>query len=1401
MTRRRRVLTALLGLLLALAAGRAQAQFDANPPRTNSAYLDISIEAANHLRTAGSYAADRNWPEAIDLLQKLIDRFGDKVVQVGTTPVYLSVRDCCHREIARMPPEARAAYRQRADSQAESWFRSGVKEHDRELLFRVVERAFASSWGDNALDALAELAFEAGQFEESLLLWRRIETGSTIDDFTQDRADLDQSLSAGLTYPDTDLDRAQLDAKKILCHIFRGQRDVAARQIAAFRQTYPQARGRLGAIEGRLADRLAAIARETSPLRAIDEGQWTTFGGHASRSKVVPYSVDIGSVQWTTPLPQTPPRNFGLGGARPSPANEELLSYHPLVLRDWVLVSGREEVRAYDLHEGPKKGDEPLWTFRLRDLLGQPPAVARQASGSPHYTMTADRGRLYIRMGAPETTVSLRRGGQPDSFLVCLDLTAEAKEIWRIQPDEMDLAFEGSPVVADGKVYVGVTRGGAMTHAFVACYDAATGAKLWRQLICEASSPGMFSQGGSITHNLVTVGAGLVFYNSNLGAIAALDARTGRVRWIATYPRDSREEMAQQARSGSTRDLAPCVYHDGVVLAMPSDGSGVYAFDAISGDLRWRVPDAAKLTHMLGVAHGNLICTGNQVVAIEVATGRRVWQWSDGSGMTGFGRGTLAGDFVYFPTKTHVYVLDQRSGVLAKPKVPLQDSHGQPPGNLIIAEGYMVVAQPKSLTVFCQYDVLINRYRELIAQNPRSADPHFRLARAAEASGDTELAVEHYRAALRLVPRGESDEDRTIRQVARTQLYSLLGQLAQQAAKAENWPEVERYYRDAASVAPSPQGKLDVVLRLADMWAAVGDAGKALAAYQELLADEPSRGLVVQAEGNRSVRADVEIAARVQSLLDRFGREAYARFEREAEQSFAEAQQAESLPGVERMVRSFPNSQAVTAALEFIAGQHAADKRYVAATSTYRQLLARPETPSSAQVNAMIGLAQAYESARSWQAARAWWQRLAQEFPDASMTSRPEQSAASFVAEHLSRPPFDQLAAPGADRLQLPLSRRWTRTWSDASRVFVPDGQFASDARLRLLVSHADSAECVAAATGESLWTQKVAGPIRWVTHHEDQLLIGTDSQLMRVEAASGEILWQQRTSTGLPGFAEFQLVDDRVFLREESRKLTCLAAGTGTVLWTFTLTEGAILPNSFFSGHHVALRTQMPGRLVVLDGDGRRRFELTQLGDPWEQPPAALDGHRLAIATDSRTIQMLDLDYGKPVWTYAATSSDQRPVPIVGQGTMLVLAGGSTLVRLDPETGRPMWSSSVADEPLPRHANTWAIDGQMFYCMTRKLNLRAFRLSDGKLEWQQALTGPGDEWQVTASGGYVVALPRQPHATDGLPVVFCRQSDGRPVQRLYFRPRGDESLVNITPQHAVIGSEREVWALGKQDR
>ena len=78
---------------------------------------------------------------------------GNKLLGV-TDHRFVTVRDYCHLQLASLPPVALALYRSRVNAQAKCWYQKGIAARDRGLLARVIDEAFASSWGDKALLAV-----------------------------------------------------------------------------------------------------------------------------------------------------------------------------------------------------------------------------------------------------------------------------------------------------------------------------------------------------------------------------------------------------------------------------------------------------------------------------------------------------------------------------------------------------------------------------------------------------------------------------------------------------------------------------------------------------------------------------------------------------------------------------------------------------------------------------------------------------------------------------------------------------------------------------------------------------------------------------------------------------------------------------------------------------------------------------------------------------------------------------------------------------------------------------------------------------------------------------------------------------------------------------------------------
>ncbi len=529
------VLGSAIVCVVAASTNLAAAQPPDPAPRfRETVFLDTDSAATKKLGALQEYLSSRQWGEAVQLANQILEQHGGKLIAAGTGR-YIDLRTRCHALLATMDAEGLQTLRQQIDPQARQWLEDGLANHDEAPLRKIVQLAFLSSYGDDALAALGEIAFQRGAYGDARGYWEMT-------------LPLEPAAAAGeawtvLTYPDTDRDRAELRARLVLCSLFQRDLPRFESELAAFKQRHADAEGKLAGQTGRLADILQNLAEQAKkwPQATSDSGM-TTFAGNASRNSVLGEAIDdIGAVQWSRPLkPVTPtdlPRRAGL--ARPI-----YLSYFPIVVGDILFVNDDTTISAFDLLTG-----KPAWAgpdsddaviYRTLRPIGNPDGAVR--AGIPRYTMTAYGSRLYARMGSPVTgRTDVDPLTRSDSHLVCLDVAAgQGKTVWTVEAGEIaqqkgSWEFEGSPVVADGKVYAALRNSSPQPQANVACFDAEDGRLLWNRKVCTFLASGENVE--EVSHQLLTLGEGTLFYSTNQGAIAALDVHDGMINWVVTYER------------------------------------------------------------------------------------------------------------------------------------------------------------------------------------------------------------------------------------------------------------------------------------------------------------------------------------------------------------------------------------------------------------------------------------------------------------------------------------------------------------------------------------------------------------------------------------------------------------------------------------------------------------------------------------------------------------------------------------------------------------------------------------------------------------------------------------------------------------------------------------------------
>jgi outer membrane protein assembly factor BamB len=209
---------------------------------------------------------------------------------------------------------------------------------------------------------------------------------------------------------------------------------------------------------------------------------------------------------------------------------------------------------------------------------------------------------------------------------------------------------------------------------------------------------------------LTLAGSNLV-YAPDAGVIVALDAATGRRAWAFRYPSRG---LKMDNGDPSPRGLNPVVYDSGRVFASPADFNGVLCLDARSGEKLWE-RKGIEVAHMIGVTKGKLILTSAKteswpagIRALEAESGADVPRWiqpGDASSLHSYGRGLLAGEWVFWPIirntddgpHKEVIVLNQEDGQPAIDAPSFWQVHA---GNMAFGNGCLAVADNENLYVY-----------------------------------------------------------------------------------------------------------------------------------------------------------------------------------------------------------------------------------------------------------------------------------------------------------------------------------------------------------------------------------------------------------------------------------------------------------------------------------------------------------------------------------------------------------------------------------------------------------------------------------------------------------------------------------------------------------------------------
>lgn len=894
---------------------------------------------------------------ASEALQECINLFPTHLLQVSDRPTrFVGAAEYAKYLISTFPPEGRAAYASFAELRAGALWRALENSQD---VDRLAE--FARAWeltpqGRMALDRIGRLALERGDFEQARMVFGR-------------RLSLEDSTQVDVTHPTFLAGAAAL-------------LDRDPRAGTALLERLPEDAIVLG---GEKLSRREGVERLLKSARPEQFG-WPVLGGNNPRSRLPQFDGEsltfLGS--WSTPAFDQNERNPWLSlSTDRRMSNRIARPFQAVAARDSFITNDGLSVRAFSFYsalpkwrfDGPQLTgdsnryypfDEYLDRGRGRDepkLLGSLARAIPIAATIAGDVVIAPMIERQARMReiefdqTPITPIIPRRG------LVALDLET-GDLLWRQHREDrpaQDFANKVSiaspPIVVGDRIYaVGSVLEGAI-NVYAVCLSLRDGHVLWRTpLLIGQQELTMFNKAfKEFTLQSVSEADGSIFFSTNLGLVACVDALTGYPRWMTQY--EAIEiESSRHYRSTLERDIewvmdAPIV-SDGIAVVAPLDSEYCYGFDVATGRPRYAIhyDQGHRLEYVapLGVTQGVLVIGGlNGIGFHDLRSGAMLDRFRFRENNAWAGKGMLADGRILQPLNDALLDLSfaiDATGV--RPSERYIDWQCPSPGNLLLYRDFQVVTSAEQITVYYDFERLVRRVRERLAAGEASpgdridlgelfalrgrakeaiteleavlADPaataselrraatrlsdvHGSLAQEAEAAGDLETAILERRAQMK-----HAADDASFLRAAESMLATFDKAAPERADEVlqqieERCPNALYAFVEYGARGEVPAGVF-ALDRRARMALDRKDVAAAVAALQGIIDRFPDADFL----GRRAADA---AALRIADLIARNGRDVYAAFDREAEQSRKTALERGSISELTDLLRRFPNAQ------------------------------------------------------------------------------------------------------------------------------------------------------------------------------------------------------------------------------------------------------------------------------------------------------------------------------------------------------------------------------------------------------------------------------------------------------------------------------------------------------------
>jgi len=723
---------------------------------------------ASALRTVQQQLEAQRWQQALEILQKILERSDDSLVRT-TGGQSLSVRVIANRLLGGLNQELLKSYRLQHGGRAEQLLSEAERSGDPQLWVRVATLYFHTPAGYRAANHLGTLHFDRGEFamaakwylqllnantehvadprwrlktavalreagdrERSLKLLERFPNASTIELGGQSveipswfeqlqplKVPSDQALDDwGMLYGSASRTGTAQGSDPVLLprwsHPLTHNADLR-RQIRDLTQDLrDEKRALVGAMFPTLIDGKLAF-RTLRGIQLVDVANgrrlWQTREGISAETLL-------------------------LGGSRRQKSFSN-------VFRGGMGGGFANVVRMVPQYKGKTGDHHPLANLLFRNgVYGLSSSDGRRLFVVEDHAIMSTRQPGYA-FGRPSTQRDAFRRNWSTNKLVAYDIQT-GRPAWEVGGNQMNEQFDlplagnyffGVPAVDDGELFVVGEKGDEIR---VFALDAATGRVHWSQRIayCDAKIDRDFGRRWWMAQ--VAVHDGILVCPTTVGWLVAVDRLNHSLLWAHRYtkpqtgsksstvkrPGNSRSSSLVPATSLNERwcPSAPVITGNRVIYT-PSEDKSIFCLDLMQGRQLWKSPKRSLL-YLAGVFDQQVVLVGaRSVVSLSLEKGLQKWSVSltEADGRPS-GRGVTVGDRFFLPLDSgQLWTLDLKQGKVLQ-RSALVD--GSPPlGNLSMYRGLLVSIGAHGVRTFEQRDAMraeIDRLIEKDADDPQA---------------------------------------------------------------------------------------------------------------------------------------------------------------------------------------------------------------------------------------------------------------------------------------------------------------------------------------------------------------------------------------------------------------------------------------------------------------------------------------------------------------------------------------------------------------------------------------------------------------------------------------------------------------------------------------------------------